>query len=75
MITTIQCKAYVDECKVLGAAPKISIKRATAIMAVCRTWLEMSRVVGRYEALVKQESEAVNAKGRDNDPRPKMPAQ
>lgn len=58
MITAIQCKAYVDECKVLGAAPDISIKRATAIMGVCRAWLEMSRVAGRYDAIVKQESEA-----------------
>jgi hypothetical protein len=57
MITAIQCKAHMDECKVLGAAPEISIQRATAVMAVCRAWLEMSRVVGRYDTIVKHESE------------------
>jgi|RhiMethySRZTD1v2_1073278.scaffolds.fasta_scaffold237704_2 hypothetical protein len=57
MITVIECKAYLDECKVLGAAPEITIERATAIMAVCRAWLEMSRVVARYDAVVRQERE------------------
>ena len=38
MITAEQCKTYLEECKVLGSAPDISTRRATAVMAVCHAW-------------------------------------
>jgi hypothetical protein len=55
MITTAQCKTFMDECQVLGMAPEISNRRATAIMAICRAWIVLSREVDRYDAVLKDE--------------------
>lgn len=57
MITIVQCKDNMRECKQLGIAPEISIQRATAIMAICNAWTALERHVARYEAIVKAESE------------------
>lgn len=53
MITSEQCKAHLDECRKLGGAPAISPRRATAIMAICRAWVTLSREVARYDIVLK----------------------
>jgi hypothetical protein len=55
MITSEQCKAYLDECRELGSARDISNQRATAIMAICRAWITLSREVARYDIVLKDE--------------------
>jgi hypothetical protein len=56
MITSEQCKAYLDECRELGRAPDVSPRRATAIMAICRAWVMLSREVARYDIVLKDEN-------------------
>ena len=41
MITSAQCKTYLDECHVLGTDPDISVQRATSVMSICRTLIEL----------------------------------
>jgi hypothetical protein len=53
MITSEQCEAHLDECRKLGGAPDISLRRATAIMAICRAWIKLSREVARYHIVLK----------------------
>jgi hypothetical protein len=55
MITPEQCKAYSEECRELGSAQNISNRRATAIMAICRAWITLSREVTRYDIVLKDE--------------------
>lgn len=55
MITSEQCKAYLEECRELGSEPNISNQRATAIMAICRAWIALSREIACYEAVLKNE--------------------
>jgi hypothetical protein len=55
MITSEQCKAYLAECRELGSAPDISSRRATAIMAICRAWVTLSREVAVYDIVLKNE--------------------
>jgi hypothetical protein len=55
MITFEECKENLAECKKLGTAPEISVRRATAIMAVCRAWVVLGREVLRYDAVCRDE--------------------
>jgi len=43
MITSAQGDTYLNECRLLGTAPDISMKRATAIMAVGRVWTVLAQ--------------------------------
>jgi hypothetical protein len=56
MITITECKSRLTECQVLSRDNNISIRRATAVMAVCHAWLAMGQVVAAYEAIVKDEA-------------------
>jgi hypothetical protein len=42
MISLKQCQAYLNECEALGAEAKLTLRRATAVMAVCHAWLALS---------------------------------
>ena len=55
MITSEQCKDHLEECRELGSARNMSNRRATAIMAICRAWITLSREVARYEIVLKDE--------------------
>ena len=55
MITAAECKTRQVECQVQGTDPDIPMRRAVAIMAVCRAWSVMSRVVAEYEFILKEE--------------------
>jgi hypothetical protein len=55
MITSEQCEAHLDECRKLGGAPDISLRRATAIMAICRAWVTLSRELTQYNIVLKDE--------------------
>jgi hypothetical protein len=55
MITSEQCKTYLDECRELGCVRNISNQRATAIMAICRAWIMLSREIARYDIVLKDE--------------------
>jgi hypothetical protein len=41
MITLEDCKVYLSECQALAAEAKPSLRRATAVMAVCDAWLAL----------------------------------
>jgi hypothetical protein len=55
MITSILCKNYLAECRSAGADPDISIKRATAIMAVCSALITLEMRLARFDAVVESE--------------------
>jgi hypothetical protein len=55
MITSGQCEAYLEECRELGVTRNISNRRATAIMAICRAWITLSREVAGYDIILKDE--------------------
>lgn len=57
MITSEQCQSYLDECRKLGGAPDISLRRATALMAICRAWVALSRAIAHYNIVLKDEDE------------------
>jgi hypothetical protein len=45
MISLKQCEAYLNECQALAAETKLSLRRATAGMAVCHAWLALRDAV------------------------------
>jgi hypothetical protein len=55
MITAAQCKSFIIECDAVGTAPDISIRRATAAMAICYALTAVAGHVARYDAIVKEE--------------------
>ena len=55
MITSEQCKTYLDECHVLGTDPDISVERATAIMGVCSALIVLGARLASLDAIVKAE--------------------
>ncbi len=56
MITVGECKTQLSECKHLANDPDISAQRATAIMAICRSWLSLEQLIGEYNVLVLKEN-------------------
>ena len=56
MISLEKCEAYLNECQALGAEGKLTLRRATAVMAVCHAWLELSDAVRKYETIVDDEN-------------------
>ena len=56
MITQAECKAHLAKCQALGTDPKISQRKATAIMAICHALLSLEQVVIRFDAVVKDEA-------------------
>jgi hypothetical protein len=48
MISLEECKAYLSECQALPAEAKLSLGRATAVMAVCHAWLALRDAVLQF---------------------------
>ncbi len=59
MITAAECKARMFACAKLAGDPNITMRRATAIMGVCRTWSQMEHRVEEYEAVLRQEGNEI----------------
>jgi hypothetical protein len=57
MITAAECKKRQVECQVYGTDPDIPIRRAVAIMGVCRAWTVMVQAVAEYELVLKEEGQ------------------
>jgi hypothetical protein len=53
-----QCEAYLNECQALAAEAKLSLRRATAVMAVCHAWLALRDAVRKYETIAGEEDAA-----------------
>jgi hypothetical protein len=56
MITIAQCKRFIEQCKVAGADPQISVRRATAIMAICRALVAVDAELAKLNVIVKAEA-------------------
>ena len=54
MISLEKCEGYLNECQALGAEGKLTLRRATAVMAVCHAWLALSDAVHKYETIAAQ---------------------
>jgi hypothetical protein len=57
MITSAQCKTYLDECHVLGTDPDISVQRATSVMSICRALIQLGARLAHYDMIVEAEAE------------------
>jgi hypothetical protein len=55
MLSLEQCEAYLNECEVLGAEGKLTLRRATAVMGVCHAWFALSDAIREYETIVGEE--------------------
>jgi len=55
MITAAQCRTYATDCQHRGIAAGISIRRATALLAMSRSWSALANQVERYNAILKEE--------------------
>jgi hypothetical protein len=55
MITAAQCRTYATDCQHRGIAAGISIRRATALLAMSRSWSVLANQVERYDAILKEE--------------------
>jgi hypothetical protein len=56
MQTAEQCKIYAAEYELLGRGVDISIRRATLLMNISRSWKTLSNQLGRLSDLMKEES-------------------
>jgi len=61
VISLEKCGAYLNECQALGAEGKLTLRRATAVMAVCHAWLALSDAVREYETVVGEEDGSPSA--------------
>jgi hypothetical protein len=55
MISRKQCQTYLNECEALAAGAKLSVRRATAVMAVCHALARAERCGSQYETIVGEE--------------------
>jgi hypothetical protein len=55
MITAAQCRTYAMDCQHRGIAAGISIRRATTLLAMSRSWSTLANQVERYDAILKEE--------------------
>ena len=58
MISLDDCKAYLSECQALADDAKLSLRRATAVMAVCYAWLALRDAIFAYEIIAAEEDAA-----------------
>ena len=63
MIPLEDCKAYLSECQALADEGKLSLRRATAVMAVCHAWLALRDAIFTYEAIAAEEDAVRRFKG------------
>ena len=61
MISLEKCEAYLNQCQALGVEGKLTLRRATAVMAVCHAWLALSDAVREYETIVGEEDGSPSA--------------
>jgi hypothetical protein len=61
VISLEKCEAYLNQCQALGAEGKLTLRRATAVMAVCHAWLALSDAVRKYETIVGEEDGSPSA--------------
>ena len=54
MISIEKCEAYLTSAKP-WERKKLTLRRATAVMAVCHAWLALSDAVREYETIVGEE--------------------
>jgi len=52
MITLKQCMAHLSDCEALAAKGKLTLRRATAVLAVCHAWLALRDAVLKYKTIV-----------------------
>ena len=55
MISLKQCVAYLNNCEALAAKGKLTLRRATAVLAVCHAWLALHDAVRKYKTIVGEE--------------------
>jgi len=55
-VTADDCKAHVSECLRLRNTGKISNRRATILIAMMISWIELANQIENYEAILKQEA-------------------
>lgn len=58
MITLKQCVAHLSDCEALAAKGKLTLRRATAVLAVCHAWLALRDAVRKYETIAAEEDAA-----------------
>ena len=66
MITLKQCVAHLSDCEALAAKGKLTLRRATAVLAVCHAWLALHDAVlqiQNYRWRGKCFSSALEARG------------
>ena len=56
MITLKQCVARLSDCEALAAKGELTLRRATAVLAVCHTWLALRDAVRKYKTIVGEEN-------------------
>jgi hypothetical protein len=64
MISTTQCKTYAAECQQLGTVSDISIPRATALLAMSRSWTALASQMAWYNAIRREEGPYAASYGR-----------
>jgi hypothetical protein len=62
MITSAQCKNFLDECHVLGTDPDISVQRATSVMSICRALIQLNAQLAHYDMVVEAEGKVSDRK-------------
>ena len=55
MISLKQCEAYLNNSEALAAKGKLTLRRATADLAVCHAWLALHDAVRKYKTIVGEE--------------------
>ena len=55
MITLKQCMAHLSDCEALAAKGKLTLGRATAVLAVCNAWFVLHYAVRKYKSIGREE--------------------
>jgi hypothetical protein len=55
MLSAEQCRDYAKDCVTLGGDKSISLQRATALMAMAKTWSTLANDIERYGRIVQDE--------------------
>ena len=55
MVSQTQCRAHAENYKRLAVVPKISIQRATVLMAISRSWITLAGQLDRLAAIEAEE--------------------
>jgi hypothetical protein len=56
MPTAQQCKTYAEEYKRLGMEPDISIRRATLLTVISRSWATLANQLDLLTVIIEKES-------------------